>query len=166
MRKTTLVLCLAALALGTAFADHPDTMGIGLVAGGNYGSSGAGSDIGLALKLPNMPIYWGLSARLSTWGIGIGATGDYYFIDDNLLKEGSFALDWFLGVGGYARLGFWLSGMAASVGARVPVGLSWHITPEFELWLGLAPSLGLSISPLNFPDWSVPGELGIRMWLK
>jgi len=168
MKKIAIVLAILLALSASAFADHPtNKMGIGIVGGSGFGGSGfGGGDIGLALKLQSMPIYWGLHLSLNSAGVGLGATGDVYFTDERLLKEGDFALDWFLGLGGYARLGFWDSGTYAAIGARVPVGLSWHITKEYELWLDLAPSLGIGITPLNFPDWDIAGELGFRVWLK
>ena len=164
MKKTALVL-VALLALSmAAYADHPNKLGIGIVGGSGYGSGTIGGDIGLALKLTSMPIYWQANVRLSSGYFGLGVTGDKYFYDQNLLREGSFKLDWFLGLGGYANLGLGDSA-AAAIGARVPVGLSWHITKEFELWLDVAPSLGIGIVPFNFPDWNVGGELGFRVWM-
>lgn len=168
MKKIVLILAIA-LALSTAaFADHPGgKIGIGIVGGTTYGEGGVGDgDIGLALKLTSMPIFWGIHMSFTDAGVGLGLTGDVYFNDARLLREGSFTLDWFLGLGGYANLGFWDSSTTAAIGARVPIGLSWHITREFELWLDIAPSLGLAVNPLNFPDWGICGELGFRVWLK
>ena len=163
MKKLALALCILAIASGFAYADHPEKqIGIGVVGGGGV----MGGDIGLALKLPSMPIFWGVNLNLNSSGLGLRATGDYYFIDEGLFAEDSFKLDWFLGLGGYLSLGLWSDGLHAGLGARAPVGLSWHITKEFELWLDLAPSLGLGLSPLNFPEWNVAGELGFRMWLR
>jgi len=167
MKKIVLVLAIVLALSASAFADHPgNKIGLGIVGGTGFGGNDFGSNIGLALKLQSMPIYWGAHLRFNTDGLGIGLTGDVYFNDARLLSEGSFKLDWFLGLGGYASLGFWDSDTYAAIGARVPIGLSWHITREFELWLDVAPSLGLGISPLDFPDWDIAGELGLRVWLK
>ncbi|HCM27992.1 MAG: hypothetical protein A2Z99_05125 [Treponema sp. GWB1_62_6] len=167
MKKLIMILLAATFVSVAAFADHPKGMGVGLVAGGNFGSGGAATDIGLSLKLPSMPIFWAARLSLNADYFGLGVTGDKYMIDKMLFKEGSFKLDWYAGLGGYANLGFGNSDANASLGARLPIGLSWHITREFELWLGIAPSLGLSLLPeFNFPDWFIPGELGLRIWLK
>jgi hypothetical protein len=167
MKKLFLVFLASALVSVAAFADHPKGMGIGAVAGGNFGTEGSGSDIGLSLKLPSMPIFWAFRLGFSSSYTSLGVTGDKYFVDENLFKEGSFRLDWYAGVGGYANLGVVGSDAFAALGARVPIGVSWHITKEFELWLGLAPSLGLSLMPeFRFPDFFIPGELGLRIWMK
>jgi hypothetical protein len=160
-----LVLIIAVSAF--AFADHPDKMGLGVVGGSNYGGGGfGGGDIGFALKLPSMPLFWQINLGINSNYMGVGLTGDYYFIDEDLLSEDSFNLDWYLGAGGYLNLGFGDNWTSFAVGARMPVGLSWHLAEPFELWFGLAPSLGLQIAPdLHFPDWHVGGEVGFRYWL-
>ena len=58
MKKLIMILLAATFVSVAAFADHPKGMGVGLVAGGNFGSGGAATDIGLSLKLPSMPIFW------------------------------------------------------------------------------------------------------------
>jgi hypothetical protein len=148
-----------------AFADHPNKLGIGLVGGGTFGrDSYSSGDVGLALKLPSIPLYWGINLNMNDSGVGLGVTGDKYFYDQTLLREGSFKLDWYLGLGGFATLGFY-DDFSASLGARVPVGLSWHVVQPFEVWLGIAPSLGVQITPFQFPTWHVAGEVGARVWL-
>jgi len=55
----------------------------------------------------------------------------------------------------------------SAAGVRFPLGLSWHINKEYELFLALDPSVGLSISPdLKFPDLYFAAELGLRYWMK
>lgn len=165
MKRLVIVLCAALAFAPAAFADHPSGMGIGLVASGDYGIHGVGGQVGLSLKFSGVPIFWAARLAFNSSFLSLGVTGDKYFTDDNLVSEKGFNLDWFLGLGGYADLTVG-NVVGAAIGARLPVGLSWHITKEFELWLDVAPSLGIGISPLNFPDWSVPAELGFRAWLK
>lgn len=165
MKKLAIVL-VALLAVSSAvYADHPNKLGVGIVGGSGYGSVATGGDIGLALKLTSMPIYWQLNIHLSEGYFGLGITGDKYFYDQNLFREGAFKLDWFLGLGGYANLGLGSGSTSASLGARLPLGLSWHATKELELWVGAVPSLGVGIIPFNFPNWNIGGEVGIRVWL-
>jgi hypothetical protein len=165
MKKLAFIIMVSSLLSVGAFADHPKGLGVGVVGGANFSSDGSGSDIGLSLKLPSMPIFWALQLSIND-SIALGVSGDKYLIDKELLKEGDFRLDWYAGIGGYAGLGIG-DVTHASIGARVPIGLSWHITREFELWLGLAPSLGITLAPeLNFPDFFFASELGLRIWLK
>lgn len=165
MKRIMLAVSMA-LALGAgAFADHPAGLGVGLVAVSDYGSAGMGSQLGLSLKLRGIPIFWGAHLSFNANYLGLGVTGDRYFNDEGLIREKSFKLDWFLGLGGYANLAM-SSSPSASLGARLPIGLSWHPTREFEVWLDIAPSLGIGLSPLSFPNWGVPAEIGVRAWLK
>jgi len=162
MKKIPIILCILLAVSMPAFADHPtDQMGLGLVGGGGVAGNG---DLGLSLKLPGLPVFWGIHVNLNSSVISLGATGDFYIYDQNLVTQEGFNLDWFLGLGAYASLSLG-SGMHVGVGARVPVGLSFHFMEQFEFWIDAAPSLGIGINPLQFPEWNVAGEAGIRIWL-
>lgn len=160
MKKLVVVVALATmLAAGTAFADHPDGWGIGLV--GRYAnigiSTGYGADMGggLSLKIPGVPVFWAINLDLgSVYGyswFGVGITGDYYIIDKVLASEAF--LHWYFGVGGffnflnYSYKYTWddYSRTYMNFGVRVPVGLSFQPIPLLELFAEIAPSLGLNI---------------------
>jgi hypothetical protein len=185
--KKYLILCVLAiiLATGAVFADHPGGMGIGVV-----GSYGWGSDMGAALsvKFPSVPVFWAVTADFGSTSdqshINIGVIGDYYLIDMLLIKE--IGLHWFLGLGGWAQLnshtwkylGREYNSTGFAFGARLPIGLSWQPVPLFELFLDVAPRLGVAFSPevksdsgyvlkesgAEFPVYGYPLELGIRIW--
>ena len=169
MKKIFLVFVLAAvIATGAVFADHPDGWGIGFVGGGagDFGS-GAGASYGLSLKAPSMPIYWGINPRFESGFTYLGVTGDYYVIDSVLVSD--IGLHWYLGVGGFATLGFGNSNVHISLGARVPIGLSWQLgiggpINAIEVFLQLAPSLGVSVSPKVGFIGGWDGGLGFRVW--
>lgn len=165
MRKVVLIAVVLLLMSGTAvFADHPDGLGIGIVGGGGYGAGGGGGGVGLSLKLPPLPIYWAVNLRFNANHFGFGITGDYYFIDDTLLSEGALNLGWFLGAGGIVNLGFGNDYFGFSIGARVPIGLSLQIRPV-EIFLNVAPAIGLGIAPNFGLFWDIGGELGVRIWI-
>lgn len=176
MKKIIIVFALAAiLATGTAFADHPDGWGVGIV-GGYYGGweGGGYPHFGLSLKVPDLPIFWGINLNISSYYFGLGVTGDYYFIDKILAPD--INLHWFLGVGGWVNLGIWNTGnkdggVAFGLGARVPIGLSWQLDlggsplTFLEIFLDVAPSLGVYIAPgFHFPAGGWPIEFGLRLW--
>lgn len=168
MKKILFVFVLVAiLATGTAFAQvHPGGLGLGVVwsgavSDGNFGHSGAG----LSLKLPKNPVYWGIFLQGSGGNFGLGLTGDYYLYGNKFLPF----LGFYLGLGGYGSFAF---GDAAAIGlgARVPIGLTFQPIDIFEIFLDVAPSLGASFwtagdGGFDFPNFFVPIEIGIRLWL-
>lgn len=167
MKKLQLLMLILLVVGGTAFADHPKNgLGVGAVVGGGLRDGDLGGDIGLSLRVPSVPIYWGIRLAVENSDVNLGLTGDYYFIDENLIKEKGLKLDWFLGLGAYGSFGFYDDTYIA-LGARMPIGLSWHFAKAFELWGALAPSLGLQVSPdFVFPEFWVAAEIGLRAWLK
>jgi len=191
MKKLVLVLALAVvITTGTAFADHPKGFGIGIV--GNWSGWGfGGTGGGLSLKLPSIPIYWAVNFGIDPDGFGLGITGDYYLYD----KKISGPLNWYLGLGGYFT--FYSFGKSykytgGSVdysytwmygGVRVPIGLSIQPIPLLEIFIDVAPSIGIGIysgynssykigsQSYNHKEdgsvglgWGAPLELGIRLW--
>jgi len=166
--RTTLFACIAVVMLSPAlFADHGKGTGIGAVIGTNYGIAGAGANLGLSLKLPTMPIFWAAYLGIQNENVAFGVTGDTYLYDQDLVSEKDFNLDWYFGIGGYLNMGIINEKFLSAAGIRFPIGLSWHINKEYELFLALDPSVGLSISPdLKFPDLYFAAELGLRYWMK
>jgi hypothetical protein len=206
MKKLLFVVLIGLLVSTAAFADH-EGFGIGLVFGGGWNNGGLGWGA-LSLKIPSVPIFWGLSIPfVGRSGGAIGVSGDYYIFDKSLVAKDmtnddgtyKFKLDWYFGVGGYFNLYFhndyWENGTlknkkitkaSDSFGLRVPVGLSWHIIKQLELFLGLVPGFGVWCQPIWDPkggkyhedtrsyegaydtDWGaspfIGGEIGLRVW--
>jgi len=187
MKRIIMVIALAAiLATGTAFADHPSGFGVGVVGQYGWGSGGGLGNVGLSLKIPAFPVYWAINFGADSNYFAIGLTGDYYMIDQALPVP---TLHWFLGVGGFFNFfayneTFYNSIKASyshiNLGARVPIGLSWQPLPLLEIWIDIAPSLGLFIDSegkytynnVNYTFhkggaglfWGIPLELGLRLW--
>lgn len=190
MKKLILVLFIGLLVCTAAFADHPG-LGIGIVGGGGWGGVGTGN-IGLSLKIPRMPVFWGLYFPFyaDNYNFGMGITGDFYIFDRNLVtndftnEDGTykFKLDWYLGVGGFFSFHTWRawhnrdSGGGADIGIRVPIGLSWHIIKQLELFFGIHPGIGFYITRSDYYNnsyysnrswvyFNIGGELGLRLWI-
>jgi hypothetical protein len=169
LKKIVLIVMVLLLVGGVAaFADHPSGLGIGVVGGSGFNDGGmGGGDVGLSLKIPSLPVYWGINLRIDSGVFGIGATGDYYLFDEDILNEGELELGWFLGVGGFANVFIYdaVDDIGISFGARLPIGLSLQFN-IFELFLDIAPSLGAYTFAGDFElDWRIGGELGFRVWL-
>ncbi|MDR1238907.1 MAG: DUF3996 domain-containing protein [Treponema sp.] len=186
MKKRVLVVLLGLMLAAGAFADHPKGWGLGLV--GQYGDywSGGGGALGgwaVSLKVPSVPVFWGINMSISSNGFNLGATGDYYIIDQTLIKEAG--LGWFLGIGGYFDFGTYTyryvttdyTRTALGLGARVPIGLSWQPINVLEVFIDFAPSLGIIFYSGDYYDYSTnknesrsrlgggwQGDIGIRFW--
>jgi hypothetical protein len=158
------VLCTAG-----AFAGHPGGWGIGVL--GRWGWGWTGGDSGgaaLSLKAPSVPVYWGFSLGIRDHYFGITATGDYYIIDQTLIPRANFG--WYWGLGGFVSFHFRENFSAIAAGLRLPIGISWRPVDVLELFLDVAPELGLgtyfgSTSGLYFPAGEFPLDLGLRFWL-
>lgn len=166
MKKFLLVLVLfAIIATGTVFADHSNNkLGIGVMGGwyGGWGTSGWGH-AALSLKLPSIPIFWGISFGLGENHFYLGIQGDNYFYEGALVPQVN--LHWFVGLGAWINVGGFGDNPFLSLGARIPLGLSWHIVDFLEVFLDIAPSLGLQVLPsVYFPAGGWPLEIGIRLW--
>jgi hypothetical protein len=187
MKKKLIAFALVAiLTAGAVFADHPKSIGIGVV--GSYGWGG-GMGAALSLKLPVLPIFWGVNADFASSdresSFSIGLSGDKYLIDAVLVN--SIGLHWYLGIGGWGNLysHTWkvlskeYTATSFGFGARVPIGLSWQPIPLLEVFLDIVPRLGIAFSPetkddsgkvlreggADFPVFGIPLELGVRLWL-
>ncbi|MDR0455625.1 MAG: hypothetical protein LBH20_02945 [Treponema sp.] len=171
MKKLVFVALIGLFISTAAFADH-EGFGIGIVGGGGYYGFGTGYGA-LSLKIPKVPIFWGISLP---WhgGFGLGITGDFYIFDNNLVTQNmtnddgtyKFKLDWYLGLGAFGNFYFSSGYGGADVGFRVPIGLSWHIIKQLELFLALVPGVGFFIDNGGVgPHFAGSGEIGLRVWL-
>jgi hypothetical protein len=173
-----------ALTISAVFADHPDGWGIGVMGRGGwgYGHGGLGG-AALSLKAP-FPVYWGINLDLGSNYFGLGLTGDYYLIDKQLADFGGPSLGWYLGIGGFLGYGTYNSSVASwtslSLGARVPIGLSFQIpvsSISLEFFGALTPNLGFGFWfwDSKYNDYwkdeanirlvgGIGGELGLRIW--
>jgi hypothetical protein len=165
MKKKLFLICVAGLLTVNAFADHPSgRLGLGIFGGGGSASAAGGhGSLGVTLKLPVLPIFWGVTAYFGD-PLALSASADYYLIDADLVQDGSFNLDWFLAIGAFGHFTFGSDNFSAALGARLPIGLSWHISNNFELFADVVPGIGISFrgSPLY---WVWGGEFGLRVWI-
>jgi hypothetical protein len=184
MKKLILVVLLGFMVCATGvFADHPKGWGVGLL--GQYGGGWTGGDglggLALSLKVPSVPVFWGINLRFPNNGFSAGVTGDYYIIDQYLIQEAG--LGWFFGLGGYLDFATYnykfvgrdYSQTAFEFGVRVPIGLSWQPVDVFEIFIDFAPSLGIVFFDGDYYDYRQnedkislgggwQGDVGLRFW--
>ena len=110
----------------------------------------------LSLKLDEFPAVFGLGVSIGS-SIRIGATADWWLWGMDLGD----ILYLYVGPGLYARIGG-----GFDVGARVPVGLQFWVIDPLELFLEVAPAIGISLigGALDFPDFKLQSSLGFRFW--
>jgi len=170
MKKLVLVLALTVILAVGAFADHPSGWGIGVVGQSDFAWDGFAGHPGaaLSLKAPQLPIFWGINARIWSDVLGLNVTGDYYLIDKTLVPDVNFG--WYFGLGG--QVGFYHVGSGynwVEVGARAPIGIYIIPLSFLEVFLDVAPSLGLGVNfgnrtGLEFPLGGIGADVGIRFW--
>lgn len=185
---SVLGLCLA---VSGAFAQHPGGLGIGVVGQYGYGYGGGIGGAALSLKIPSLPIFWGVNLGIGAHTFDIGLSGDKYIIDQSLTGSGDFNLGWYWGFGIGLGVGFgsWSdsywehSRFGFSVAGRMPIGLSFLFVKKVELFVGAVPQIGFAMdtwtgkwkgsgaeqtySGDNYVGlgWNIGGELGLRFWL-
>ena len=154
MKRTVVLISLALIVAGTsAFG-----FGIGGAFSLGIGTASVGPGAMLSLKLDELPMVFGVGAVIGATEFKAGATVDWWLWDTPLVS----ILNLYLGPGLYAQLG-----AGFDVGVRVPIGLQAWIIDPLEIFLEVAPALGLSINDsaqISFPDFELQAALGIRFW--
>ena len=150
---------------------HPGGLGIGVLWGMGFADGHSTSNIALSLKHPAMPIFWGISLQLRENWMGFGVTGDAYWWGGYLVDT---IFGWYLGLGLYGNFAAYTgSGPDEAwlgLGGRLPMGLTFQPFDPLEIFLTLAPSLGVRIGTgggaddFAFDDSFFNFEFGIRLW--
>ena len=178
MKKIILILILGLLATGVALAHTDEEIGIGATFSFGGGSHHFLISPGLSLKLPDVPVFWGIFVNFNPvrglWGLGM--TGDRHFFEGNFRDEVltdaegytyHLRINWYAGLGGFANLLFGGADDSPDItfGVRIPVGLRWHAVRWGEVALGIVPSFGM-YGGYGGPafHWSVAGEIALRYW--
>jgi hypothetical protein len=168
-RIALLVTLLVMLSVGVfASPVHPNNLGIGVLWGGNASSGNFHNNAALSLKLPALPVFWGVTlGGIGGEGISVGLQGDVYLLGSQLIPAVN--LGWFLGLGAYGNI---LLGNDAAIafGGRIPLGLTWQPVRFFELFGNFVGTVGTGLYThgdgglMGFRS-AIGGELGIRAWL-
>ena len=142
MKRFALLLVFLTVLTTAVFAKHPGGWGLGLgYQGFNKWESGHdyGSGISAFIKAP-FPVYWGLDFHFTGGWYKLQISGDYHIFDITLAESANFS--WFFGAGAY--VGFNLEpSFILDFGLRLPMGFYIMPLDFFEIFLDVAPGLGI-----------------------
>ena len=148
---------LMVVCVGGAFA-----WGIGIQGGSGFPEYG---NLAVTFKLDTVPLVFATNFTFDG-GFGIGLTGDYWFLNDNIVGP----LNWFIGAGAGISLGGFDDNFILGLEGRLPIGLNMYLVDGFiEPYLQVVPSVRLNILPRiggSFPEdfLGFAANLGIRFW--
>ncbi len=155
MQKRIVIIALVLMAV-VAMSGFAETLGVGaafsLTALGGLPSSAM-----LSVKIPQMPILWGVAAQFGAGNFNLGLTADWWLYQQNLVS--------FIGL--YVGPGLYMSlPQPFEIGGRVPIGLSAFPLDFLELFVEVAPALVLfsSDTVVTIPNFRLQGAVGIRFW--
>ena len=176
MKRVICAVFLAATFGGAVYAAYPAGFGIGVVGSSSFGMV-TGGNAALSLKFPRVPLYWGVALAFSSKDYGVenyfsmALTVDYAWLGAKWTPKLPFG--WFIRLGGFGRFTMWGDdSVGGTGGVRLPIGVNVvFLRSLFEIFLDVAPSIGLGTDVYGhygsfyFPDWSIPIEFGLRLWL-
>lgn len=158
MKKGILLLTMiTTLAAGSAFG-----WGIGASYNLNFLDS-ATPGAALTFKLDNLPLI-SIAGRFGSNLLSLGLTADWWLYQQAL---GGTSVNLYAGVGGYGSLTMFGNNAYLDGGVRVPIGINIFPVKFLELFVEIAPALGITLSdPIVFPNFGVQGAFGLRFWFK
>ena len=154
MRKKTVIIALVLLA-AIAMAGFADTYGIGAAFSLNA-LGGLPSSALLSIKVPQLPILWGVGANLGSGNFNLALTADWWLFQQNLVS--------FLNI--YAGPGLYLTLPSNfEIGARIPVGINAYPLDFLELFAEIALAHPFwTEGGLVIPSFRLQAAFGFRFW--
>ena len=154
MRKKIVIIVLVLL-VAFATAGFADTYGVG-AAFSLDAFGGLPSSAMLSLKVPQLPILWGIGAQVGGGNFSLAVTADWWLYQTNLVSF----LGLYAGPGLYIRLpgNF-------EIGARIPVGINAYPLDFLELFAELALAHPFwTEGGLVIPSFRLQAAFGFRFW--
>ena len=154
MRKKIVIIALILMAV-LAVGASADTYGMG-AAFSLDALGGLPSSAMLSLKIPQLPILWGIGAQIGGGTFNLAVTADWWLYQANLVS--------FLGI--YAGPGLYvrLPGNF-EIGARIPVGINAYPLDFLELFAELAIAHPFwTEGGLTIPSFRLQAAFGFRFW--
>lgn len=153
MRKVVLIVL--AILLIAAVGASADTFGVGVAAGLSPFGGLPGQNVMLSVKVPQLPILWGVGAQLSQGGFNLGVTADWWLYTQNLFSF----VNLYIGPGLYVALPNF------ELGGRVPIGLNAYPIEVLELFLEFAPTWApITGEGFDTSNFGLQGSFGLRFW--
>jgi hypothetical protein len=136
------------------------SLGLGVEVTAPLSSAGAGGGLAATFKLDKVPYVFGVGFSATPNGAHMGATADYWMAGGRLIDF----LNWYAGPGLFVDLNTG-SGSSFGAGLRIPVGLNAYVFKKtLELFVEVAPALGVDVNPVQFPTFDLQSALGFRFW--
>jgi len=132
--------------------------GIGVEGGLPFVGNLPGSNVMLTFKLDGAPLI-GVGAEFGNNSARLAGIFDFWLLQEPL--AGMIGI--YLGPGVYASLGF-SNPPSVAVGARLPIGLQIFPLHFLELFIEVAPAIGVYFHPYADFGWNVQAAAGIRFW--
>lgn len=105
------------------------------------------ASLGVTGQFNGVPVMFGLTGRFSFGSgygyFGLGLTADWWGYTQNLGRAGDSDVWFYVGPGGALALDFGRNYWNISIGFRVPIGFSFIIQRNWEIFLELDPSIGV-----------------------
>jgi len=158
-KKSIIFILLMMMVIPAAFSDT------GLGPAFTFGFDGNQANAGAVLSI-NTPAIPGTvqNVRLAfneTDYFSFSVSDDWWVVQENITG----GLDFYVGLGFYTGVTIIDKKADFSLGARVPVGLSFKPINFMELFLEVAPAMGVGFKPtIYFPSWNVQAAIGLRLW--
>ena len=153
MNKKVLIL---AVLFFVIFSASAFSWGLGVAFGLNALGDLPGPGIMLSGKVDQLPFLFGVGLTISETYFNLGVTADWHFLRENLTG----ILNYYIGAGAFIGVGT----NNFALGARLPLALYIFPIEKLEVFLELAPALGIGFNPVRFPTFNIQGALGFRYW--
>jgi hypothetical protein len=151
IKKLIIFFIIAIFAAGTAFADRPDSFGIGAIVTfeGVSDTFGVAMGYGITLKTPVVPIFIGAKFFFNYTNYTVMTfTADYYIFDKSLVE--SIKLDWYAGLGiDFQYYNNSNNNYFYGIGVRIPIGLTFYPIDKIGIFLEVSPTPYYKFTPSN-----------------
>ena len=158
MKKILLIFII--LAVAATFTVSASAIGVAFSLNSLESATG---DLAITGKLSQFPPVLGLSFSLGSEATRVGLTADWWMYHKPLVG----IISLYVGPGAYVNIAGNGDTTNLNLGARVPFGFQifpFGADPELEIFVEIAPRLGLLIQDPITMDYGIQGAIGGRLW--